>query len=103
MTCLKAQKEQRPSLRQRIRAAAEQMDLPDGMTYGQPQLTLDGNLQLLVERHHGIAEYGTQRIRIASKDFTIEVQGERMQLVAMDRDSIRIRGHIVSVGYLYQE
>ena len=52
---------------------------------------------------HGIAEYGTQRIRIASKDFTIEVQGERMQLVAMDRDSIRIRGHIVSVGYLYQE
>ena len=56
-----------------------------------------------MERHHGIAEYGTQRIRIASKDFTIEVQGERMQLVAMDRDSIRIRGHIVSVGYLYQE
>ena len=44
MTCLKAQKEQRPSLRQRIRAAAEQMDLPDGMTYGQPQLTLDGDL-----------------------------------------------------------
>ena len=83
--------------------AAEQMDLPEGMLSGMPQLTLDGDRQLLVERHCGIVEYGTQRIRIAAKSFTIELLGDRMQLVAMDGDNIRICGKIFSVAYLYRE
>lgn len=90
------------SLRGRLREAAEQLDLPEGMLSGQPQLTLDGDLQLLVERHLGIVEYGTDRIRIAAKQYTIEVAGERMYLIAMDGDSVRIRGRIRGVSYLYE-
>jgi len=91
------------SLRQRIRSAAEQMDLPEGMLRGMPQIFLDGNIQLLVERHMGIVEYGTERIRIAAKTFTIEIAGENLHLMAMDGDSIRIRGVIHCVMYLYKE
>jgi len=98
---LKSQKKQDYSLRNRLREAAEQMDLPAGMLAGQPQLTLDGDLQLLIERHLGIVEYGTERILIASKKFTIEVKGTRMYLIAMDEDSVRIRGQITSVSYCY--
>ena len=83
--------------------AAEQVDLPEGMLRGLPQITLDGDLQLLIERHRGITEYGTQRIRIATKSFTVELTGKDMHLVAMDRENIRIRGRITGVQYLYQE
>ena len=89
------------TLRSRLREAAEQMDLPEGMLSGQPQLTLDGDLQLLIERHLGIVEYGTECIRVASKNYTIEVRGLRMYLIAMDGDSVRIRGQIMSVSYCY--
>ena len=90
-------------LRTRIRAAAEQLDVPEGMLRGLPQVMLDGDRQLLVERHLGIVEYGTQRIRIAAKEQTIEVLGSDLHLTAMDRDSIRIRGRIAGVSYQSKE
>ena len=95
--------EQRETLRQRIRMAAEQMDLPEGMLRGMPQIILDGDLQLLIERHLGIIEYGTDRICIAARKYTIEITGESMYLLAMDRESIRIRGIIRCVRYLTKE
>lgn len=98
MTCL--QSENKVTLRSRIHRAAQRMDVPEGMLCGLPQLTLDGDLQLLIERHLGITEYGTQRILIASRRFTIEISGESMYLVAMDRDNIRIRGTIHGVRFL---
>ncbi len=98
MTCL--QSENKVTLRGRIQRAAQRMDVPEGMLYGLPQLTLDGDLQLLIERHQGITEYGTRRILIASRRFTIEISGESMYLVAMDRDNIRIRGTIHGVRFL---
>ena len=79
------------------------MDLPEGFLHGQPLLTLDGDLQLMVERHLGITEYGEQQICIAAKTFTIQIQGERMRLIAMDKDCIRVRGCIFSIRYLYRE
>lgn len=103
MTCLKTDKTPKPTFRQQIRQAAEQMDLPEGFLHGQPLLTLDGDMQLMVERHLGITEYGEERICIAAKDYTIQIQGDRMHLTAMDKDSIRIRGRIIGISYLYRE
>ena len=94
---------QKQGIKQRIRLAAEQLDLPEGMLSGMPQITLDGNLQLLVERHIGITEYGNDRIRIAEKSFIIEILGEGLHLVAMDSENIRVRGKIVAVNFLYRE
>ena len=100
---MKTVQKQSQSLKARIRAAAEQLDVPDGMLRGLPQLMLDGDGQLLVERHRGIVEYGPQRIRIAAKEMTVEVLGSDLHLTAMDRDSIRIRGCIRTVAYLDRE
>ena len=98
MTCLQA--DEKVTLRQKVHRAAQRLDVPEGMLCGLPQMTLDGDLQLLIERHQGITEYGTQRILIASRQFTIEVSGESMYLVAMDRDNIRIRGRIQGVRFI---
>ena len=100
---MKTVEKQSQSLKARIRAAAEQLDVPDGMLRGLPQLMLDGDGQLLVERHRGIVEYGPQCIRIAAKEMTVEVLGSDLHLTAMDRDSIRIRGRIRTVAYLDRE
>ena len=101
MTCLKTALKE--TLREKVHRAAEQLDLPEGMLRGLPQITLDGDLQLLIERHHGIIAYGTKRILIASQHFTIEISGETLHLIAMDKDSIRIRGRIFGVRYLFEE
>ncbi len=93
----------KPSLRQQIRDAARQMDLPEGFGQGKPLLTWDGDLQLLIERHQGITEYGEERICVAARSYTIQVMGQRMHLTAMDKGSICIRGQIHNVCYLYQE
>lgn len=98
MTCLPS--EEKNTLRHKIHCAAQRMDVPEGMLCGLPQLTLDGDLQLLIERHLGITEYGTNRILVASRRFTIEISGELMHLVAMDRDNIRIRGIIHGVRFI---
>lgn len=103
MTCLKEAANGKETLRDKIHRAAEKMDLPEGMLCGLPQVTLDGDLQLLIERHQGITEYGTQRILITSQRFTIEVCGDDMYLVSMDRENIRIRGRIFGVRYLREE
>ena len=103
MTCVKSDKTTKSTFRQQIREAAEQLDLPEGFLHGQPLLTLDGDLQLMVERHLGITEYGEQQICIAARRYTIRIRGERLYLTAMDQECIRIRGHIVSVDYLYRE
>ena len=100
---MKTDKKQSQGWRDRIHAAAQQLDVPEGMLRGLPQLTLDGNGQLLMERHRGIVEYGSHRIRIAAKEMTVEVQGSDLHLTAMDNDSIRIRGHITAVAYLDRE
>ncbi len=102
MACLKEQKRLRPTFRQQIREAAEQLDLPEGFLHGQPLLTWDGDVQLMVERHLGITEYGEERICIAARDYLIEICGRRMHLTAMDRGSIRIRGRIMGVRYVYR-
>lgn len=98
MTCL--QSEEKITLRHKIHRAAQRLDVPEGMLCGLPQLTLDGDLQLLIERHQGITEYGTNRILIAARRFSIEISGEAMYLVAMDRDNIRIRGTIHGVRFV---
>lgn len=87
------------SLRQRLRLAAEQMDLPEGFLQGEPMLTLDGDRSLMVERHRGILEYGEERICVAARSYAIEVRGERLRLTAMDGESIHISGRITGVRY----
>lgn len=87
-------------LRQRLRAA---MALPQQLDEGAPQLTLDGDRQLTIQRHKGLLEYGEARIRVAAKPFEICVTGDRMLLRAMDSDCICIGGQIFSVEYQYRE
>lgn len=101
MTCLKTKP--RVSLRQRLRLAAEQLDLPEGFLQGEPMLTLDGDRSMMIERHRGIVEYGEERICIAARGYSIEVQGERLRLTAMDGESIHISGRIIGVCYHWQE
>lgn len=103
MACLKKSTKPRETLRRRIQLAAQQLDLPEGMLAGQPQLTLDGKAQLLIEQHKGLLEYGEQEIRISARGMVIQVQGNHLYLAAMDQDAIRIRGTILGVRYLEQE
>ncbi len=64
---------------------------------GQTIIEIAGDSRVLVERHEGVVEYGTQRIRIRAKYGVICILGCRLQLKQMTKQQLIVSGQIDSV------
>lgn len=64
---------------------------------GQTIIEIAGDRRVLVERHDGVVEYGTQRIRIRAKFGIICILGCNLQLKHMTRQQMIVSGQIDSV------
>lgn len=93
----KRDKEQKLPWREQVRQAVIEMDIPAYAMMDVPRIELTGGGQLLIERHHGILEYGTECIRIAAKGMTLRITGMDLQLRAMTHNEIAVVGVIASV------
>ncbi len=80
--------------------AAELLDLPPESVAGVPRLTVVGCRSAVVEQHRGLLLYSPEQIEIEGGRVRLRVRGEGLQLHAMDRDVLLIRGEIVSVEFL---
>jgi sporulation protein YqfC len=79
---------------------AERFDLPPEVLPGVPRLTLTGTRRALVENHRGLLEYGRERVEINGGRVRLRLNGEDLELRAMDTGSILITGEIFSVEFL---
>lgn len=61
------------------------------------RLTLEGGRRALVEEHLGIIEYTPERIEIRGRGSALRINGEELEVRAMDREALLITGRIVSV------
>lgn len=93
----KREKEHPASWREQIRQAVTEMDVPAYAFMDVPRIEMTGSGRLLMERHHGIVEYGEQRIRIAARGMTVCITGRRLQLQAMTHGEISVTGDIEAV------
>jgi sporulation protein YqfC len=75
---------------------AERFELP-AETAGIVKLTVTGRRRLLVENHRGVLEYTRDRIEIGGGDVRIRVNGDGLELSAMDRDALLITGTLVAL------
>ncbi len=78
-------------------SVAELFDLPADIIAGLPHLELVGNRQLFLERHTGILSYSEEQIDVNTVSGVVRVRGQRLTLVAMTAEEVRIGGVISAV------
>lgn len=79
--------------------AAEILDLPVESVAGVPKLTITGCRYAVVEHHRGISMYSRERIEIEGGRIRLRINGEELELTAMDKSVLIIRGQIFSTEF----
>ena len=76
---------------------ADRTELESETLPGQPILELAGDRRVLIERHGGVIEYGSERIRVRVSYGMLCVNGCGLELVRMTHQQLVISGRIDSV------
>lgn len=91
---------EKSSYRERVWRTVMELDMPVYAVFDVPRIELTGDGRLLVERHHGILEYGGECIRIAAKGLVIRITGMDLCLQAMNQNEISVTGLIAGIELL---
>lgn len=86
--------------RKMLSAVAELFDLPADVVAGLPRLEMVGNRQLYLEQHTGILTYSETQIDLNTADGVLRVKGEKLFLLAMTGEEVRIGGRILAVEWV---
>lgn len=81
----------------RKRPVTELFKLPAELVPGVPRLTLSGGSQVLVENHGGLKSYTSDLIEVRGRNMLLQIRGEDLELAAMTKTDIVIRGIIVAL------
>lgn len=76
---------------------AERLELPAEAVGDALRLTALDDRRLLIEKHRGLLAYGTEEIRVAAGFGTLILQGEQLQMRAMNRSELLITGRLESL------
>ena len=79
---------------------AELFDLPADVVAGLPHLELVGDRQLYVEHHRGILSYSGMCIDINTDRGILRVRGQRLELLAMTEEELRLGGKIQQIEWV---
>ena len=83
-----------------LSAVAELFDLPADVVAGLPHMELVGDRQLYLEPHTGILTYSEEQIDANTVTGVLRIRGERLTLLAMTAEELRIGGKILAVEWL---
>lgn len=76
----------------------EQSSLGPDSVPGQPIIEIAGDRRVLIENHHGVAAYGTERILVNVKYGSVCICGCNLEMMHMTREQLVIYGRIDSVS-----
>ncbi len=79
---------------------AERFDLPPEAVAGVPKVTLTGSRRALIENHRGLWEYSRECVEINGGRIRVRLQGQDLELRAMNACDILVTGDIFSVEFL---
>lgn len=81
----------------RRRPITDSLRLPAEILPQMPKLCLSGGSQALIENHGGLKSYSRDCVEVRGKDLLMQIRGEDLELAAMTKTELVIRGIIVSV------
>ena len=76
---------------------AIQTELQDEVFPGQPLIEIVSDRRVLIEHHHGVREYGSEKICVAVSYGIIQICGKCLQLSCMTKQQVVISGNIQSI------
>ena len=79
---------------------AELFDLPADVVAGLPRLEMVGDRQLYLEHHAGILAFGEELIDVNTGRGVLRIRGEKLTLVAMTAEELRLGGRIAAVEWV---
>ena len=82
---------------------AELFDLPADVVAGLPRLEMVGSRQLYLEHHTGLLAYTEEQIDANTAAGVLRVRGDRLTLLAMTAEELRIGGRIDAVEWVGAE
>lgn len=82
-----------------LSSVAELFDLPADVVARLPRLELVGDRQLYLEHHTGILSYSETQIDANTPAGVLRVRGERLTLLAMTAEELRIGGQIAAIEW----
>jgi len=65
---------------------------------GQPIIEIAGDRRVLIENHHGVAAYGSEKILVHVKYGSVCICGCNLEMLHMTKEQLVIYGRIDSVG-----
>lgn len=83
-----------------LSSVAELFDLPADVVARLPHLELVGDRELYLEHHTGILTYSETQIDANTPAGVLRVRGERLTLLAMTAEELRIGGVIAAVEWV---
>lgn len=81
-------------------SVAELFDLPADVLAGLPRLELVGSQQLYLEGHRGLLAYSDTQIDANTGFGVLRIRGERLTLLAMTAEELRIGGRIDALEWV---
>lgn len=73
------------------------LELPKDLFLGVPVFTMNGDGELLIENHRGIAQYDDTQMVIRSKPFPIKIAGQNLHMEFFTTDAMKICGKIEAI------
>ena len=89
-----------PRERNALQRLYHAVDLADEPIPGLPLIELAGDQRVLIEKHQGVTEYGTERTVVNVKFGQVCVCGRNLELSRMTKGQLVISGRIESIHLL---
>lgn len=83
----------------RIRSITDRLSLPAEILPGVPRVTMSGGSEVLVENHAGLRSYSQSCIEVRGRNGFLRISGDGLELAAMSKTDIVIRGIIASAEF----
>jgi sporulation protein YqfC len=80
-----------------VRRLARRLDIPPEAVCDAPRITISGCERVLVEGHHGLLEYGQDRIAAEGAGCRILIKGENLGLETMSGQELVVTGRLWAV------
>jgi len=81
----------------RRRPVTDFFRLPAELVPGVPKLTLSGGSEALIENHGGLKSYSRDLIEVRGRNLLLQIRGEDLELAAMTKTELVLRGIIVAI------
>ena len=75
------------------------LDLPQDVILDMPRVTMMGNLQVVVENHHGVKFFTDEFLSLALVQGSLEIHGKHLSIRTILTDIVLIEGQIQAIKF----